>query len=352
MKKEPINNESINKDKTKDKTANLKKKLALIDNLHRIFFVFTIILLLISSISLPSYRSQRKISRKRACAANLRTLEGAVEMFFMDHTFENSDPETRLIFKSDKILLNNESPMGKLLIKGGYMKKIPPCRDNGEYFIKRSSDDSGNKESEKFDTFDYTAVCTIHNTYDNLIDAPAKPEIDKVRKYALKFILSGLLIALLAILRARAFNKIIFYSSAGPLYAGMALSCIAMTSTIIFLKVKFTDNYDLGPMPVIIYLSCYALMIINSLVFYKSKVTYVEECMKSFVKQFILLTLIPGIIAFISSLGLDRGKNNLLLTLLVVFGTTSMLNFFVQPVSNFFNSWKCLLMLNFSEKEK
>lgn len=76
-----------------------------------------------AAIALPNFQKARTMARSKACIANMRVLEGALEMYDMDH--------------DDSQIMNGqiEDFYGPAFIKEGYLRSPVKCKDNGEYKI-------------------------------------------------------------------------------------------------------------------------------------------------------------------------------------------------------------------------
>lgn len=78
----------------------------------------------IASIAFPNFTKTRFTARVKACHANIRILEGALEMYDIDRADTNPLPD-------DKI--SASSQLGKILIQEGYLMNPPECPDGGHY---------------------------------------------------------------------------------------------------------------------------------------------------------------------------------------------------------------------------
>lgn len=72
-------------------------------------------------------RRSMPMARKKACIANMRTVEGAIEMYDMDST--GSWP------KVDKMSLSADSELGAVLTEKKYLKSLPICKSGGNYSV-------------------------------------------------------------------------------------------------------------------------------------------------------------------------------------------------------------------------
>lgn len=82
---------------------------------------------------IPNFSKARRQSRVKSCVANMRTIEGAIEMYQMDHTGQLPDD------------------LFQRLVSEKYLKKMPVCKSGGQYMIK---EDKGIIE----------VVCSKHGT--------------------------------------------------------------------------------------------------------------------------------------------------------------------------------------------
>lgn len=74
-----------------------------------------------AAIAIPNFQKARKKAQEKACYANMRVLEGALEMFAMD---KGSSADVTL----------------EILVKEGYLKKLPKCSHGGEYQLGMSDE--------------------------------------------------------------------------------------------------------------------------------------------------------------------------------------------------------------------
>jgi Ca-activated chloride channel family protein len=86
---------------------------------------------------MPNFSKSRRQSRGKACISNLRTIEGAIEMYLMDQTGPNATLPDNIF---------------DLLVSKKYLKKMPRCHGNGNYTIM----DMG--------TGYYEVVCSVHGS--------------------------------------------------------------------------------------------------------------------------------------------------------------------------------------------
>ncbi len=75
---------------------------------------------ILSAIAVPSYRPRAKESAlRRACASNMKTIEGALILFFLEHDRKRTP-----------------TPTVHTLRAGGYLKSEPICPSGGGYTIE------------------------------------------------------------------------------------------------------------------------------------------------------------------------------------------------------------------------
>ena len=82
-----------------------------------------IVLLIISVllvIAFPNWITVRENARLRACAANMKKIETAVEQFAIDHKLSGDDPPPNI----------------DQLFSDGYFKTLPTCPSGGKYTIE------------------------------------------------------------------------------------------------------------------------------------------------------------------------------------------------------------------------
>jgi prepilin-type N-terminal cleavage/methylation domain-containing protein len=90
-------------------------------------------------IAFPNWITVRENARLRACAANMKKIETAVEQFAIDHKLSGDDPPPTV----DQLLLD------------GYFKTLPTCPSGGHYTIE------GNITS-------YEIKCDVHGKLTDL----------------------------------------------------------------------------------------------------------------------------------------------------------------------------------------
>ncbi|PKK90015.1 MAG: aminoacyl-tRNA hydrolase [Candidatus Wallbacteria bacterium HGW-Wallbacteria-1] len=150
-----------------------KKKRSRLKDDRRLYSAGPIILALLLSISmlLCDSAEARSISRGKACIANMRTLEGAIEMYDMDANG----------WEYGTLAPGEYRDILQYLVDEKYLKRLPECKQQGEYYFNVI--DSENNE----------VVCTVHGTV-----AKASEEFnkaDRIRAMALpKTIVKSILV--------------------------------------------------------------------------------------------------------------------------------------------------------------
>ncbi|GAB4275931.1 MAG: hypothetical protein Kow0029_17430 [Candidatus Rifleibacteriota bacterium] len=121
--------------------------------LAELMIVFAIVGMLFT-MAIPNFRKAREQARDKACYANIRVIQGAVEMYNLDHQqmMKNLD-------------LN-------ALLRGGYIKSMPTKPEPGCRYENRGSLDSNGK-----------IVCRLHGAVDEDIP-PSASVADQVDIYA------------------------------------------------------------------------------------------------------------------------------------------------------------------------
>lgn len=122
-----------------------------------IFFVF--VCGFMYAISIPNISSARPKARTKACIANIKMLENALEMYDMD-TPPTIEAETTVVCK-----YGTPEPVGLYpLADGGYVQRMPLCPTTGRedaYTVSRSVD-SG--------SYELYVECIAHGTISNSRD--------------------------------------------------------------------------------------------------------------------------------------------------------------------------------------
>ncbi len=102
-------------------------------------------------LSIPNFNSARKKSRSKACIANIKMLENALEMFDMDNPPNSTDPNVTTV-----VLGQGENVQYYPLTKGGYVQRMAKCPTSGAtHYIVMRDKAAGNA---------LYVVCPIHGT--------------------------------------------------------------------------------------------------------------------------------------------------------------------------------------------
>ncbi len=94
------------------------------------------------------HRDRMPSSYQKACTANMRVLEGSIDMWEMDHDTATISGERDCALSRSR---GKPTSYGQLLIPV-YIKKMPKCRKNGNYMYHAGS---------------HQVWCTRHNTVEN-----------------------------------------------------------------------------------------------------------------------------------------------------------------------------------------
>ncbi len=106
-------------------------------------------------LSIPNFNSARKKARGKACIANIKMLENALEMFDMDNPPNDPNATTVVLGKGENIQYYP-------LQKGGYIQRLPKCPAcNSTNYIVMRDKNAGNA---------LYVVCPIHGTIQCQID--------------------------------------------------------------------------------------------------------------------------------------------------------------------------------------
>ncbi len=130
-------------EKQLEKIPEKKRKKLVMGTLGRVALYGGVIGLL-ASIAVPSYGHDVKRGRLKACLANLRVLESAINMWEMD---ADGIIESGVIVDGE----HQAGPVGKL-IRGDFVKKLPRCREGGVY---------------RYDAGTDTVTCSVHGTVED-----------------------------------------------------------------------------------------------------------------------------------------------------------------------------------------
>ncbi|PKK91761.1 MAG: hypothetical protein CVV64_03605 [Candidatus Wallbacteria bacterium HGW-Wallbacteria-1] len=85
---------------------------------------------ILAAIAIPNFSKARKQARLKACIANMRTLEGAIEMYDMDSTGSNVVSDGAVVSNAGQFV-----GIGVQLQSGRYLKSPPVCKSGGAYNI-------------------------------------------------------------------------------------------------------------------------------------------------------------------------------------------------------------------------
>lgn len=129
-----------------------KKKMPLMDTWgsgFRVIFLSFIVFTFLSSFmfTFSGRHSGRSHARQKACISNMRTIEGAIEMYLMDHDVK----ECKWIPKQENETLTLDTSKTSPLVKDKYLKKFPTCKAGGKYVLHGPADS-------------LHVECTIHGT--------------------------------------------------------------------------------------------------------------------------------------------------------------------------------------------
>jgi len=103
-----------------------------------------------------SWQEAKKEARMKACQANMRILEGAIDMWEMDNDDQSIGPGY-MIRDSD----GTPGPIADKII--GYIKRLPECREGGAYYYVPGK---------------HWVRCSAHGTVDNPLIPDGSPVDD------------------------------------------------------------------------------------------------------------------------------------------------------------------------------
>ena len=116
--------------------------------------VLIIVMGILAAISVPNFNSSRKKARSKACVANIKMLENALEMYDMDNPPKNSWQTTVVPGSGNNV---NHYP----LLRGGYVQRWPKCpvTNKCDYRVYRKG---------SIDNYALYVECKVHGTIENL----------------------------------------------------------------------------------------------------------------------------------------------------------------------------------------
>ena len=107
----------------------------------------------LAAIAIPNFNSARKKARQKACVANIKMLENALEMYDMD-----TPPPTSA---TTAVPGTGEKANTYKLVTGGYVQRFPKCpttQKEDSYSVQRASSAGG---------YALSVSCTVHQTISN-----------------------------------------------------------------------------------------------------------------------------------------------------------------------------------------
>lgn len=107
-------------------------------------------------------------ARGKVCNANLRTIEGSIQLLCMDAP--DTLPPIPPPDQSGDFKISVDSPLGKPLLDGRYLKQIPACPSGGIYTARQKA------PADPAKTQSLETVCSVHGS----IDMPFVP-VDEVK---------------------------------------------------------------------------------------------------------------------------------------------------------------------------
>lgn len=93
------------------------------------------------------FNQAKKVPRMKACMANMRVIEGAIDMWEMDQLKPDDYMPGGVVFERGRVL----GPIGKKIVPD-YIKRACRCRSGGIYVYDRDA---------------HTVSCTVHSTVDD-----------------------------------------------------------------------------------------------------------------------------------------------------------------------------------------
>ncbi len=108
----------------------------------------------LAAIAIPNFNSARKKARQKACVANIKMLENALEMYDMDTPPGSGSP----LSCTSVVKAAAATDYGSILQKGGYVQRLPKCptRNNfAAYSVGREGASIG---------YALFVECSVHGT--------------------------------------------------------------------------------------------------------------------------------------------------------------------------------------------
>lgn len=106
--------------------------------------IVVLIIGILVAIALPNFLKARENSQTKACATNMKQIQGAIEQWAMEKKMPSSTS-------------TDDFPSPKQLVDEGYLRTEPKCPAGGDY------DFTGTNLS------DYDINCSVHNDLTNLL---------------------------------------------------------------------------------------------------------------------------------------------------------------------------------------
>lgn len=111
----------------------------------RVIVVLFVLFIILAAFFTMSWQRAKKEARLKACMANMRVLEGGIDMWEMDN--DRAIGPGYLIRDRD----GNPGPVAEKIIPQ-YIKKLPKCREGGAYYYVPGK---------------HWVRCSVHGTVDN-----------------------------------------------------------------------------------------------------------------------------------------------------------------------------------------
>ena len=108
--------------------------------------IVVLIIGILISIALPNFMRARENARTRACAANMKQIQAAIETWALETKAAANTPTSSF-------------PTPAQLVAEGYLKTLPRCPSNGDYSYIGTNLNN------------YDVSCSIHGALGNLINS-------------------------------------------------------------------------------------------------------------------------------------------------------------------------------------